>query len=92
MRARSHMNGYGVLGHSTNRLASPSSTIGEYPDVVFVFITQVDWTEKMSRGSSSWPHAVDIRLWTEVNDERQQPLGRQHKEPVCAVATQDDPL
>jgi predicted ATP-dependent serine protease len=45
------------------------ATIGDYPKVVFVFVAQVDWTEKMSRGSSSWRHAVDIRLWTEVNDE-----------------------
>ncbi|MBU3741518.1 MAG: hypothetical protein FGM24_04440 [Candidatus Kapabacteria bacterium] len=40
-----------------------------FPDVVFVFVAQVDWTEKQSRGSSKWRHKVDIRLWTEASEE-----------------------
>lgn len=40
----------------------------EFPDVVFVFVAQVDWSEKHSLGSSSWRHRVDIRLWTDVDD------------------------
>lgn len=43
--------------------------IGMFPDVVFLFVAQVDWTEKHSRGSAKWRHKVDIRLWTAVDDE-----------------------
>jgi predicted ATP-dependent serine protease len=43
--------------------------LDRYPRVVFVFVAQVDWTEKQSRGSSKWRHKVDIRLWTEADDE-----------------------
>ncbi len=38
---------------------------GEFPNVIFIFVAQVDATEKRSRGSGMWPHRVDIRLWTE---------------------------
>lgn len=37
----------------------------EFPNVIFIFVAQVDATEKRSRGSGMWPHRVDIRLWTE---------------------------
>lgn len=46
--------------------------IQEFPGVTFVFIAQVDWAEKRSRGSSRWRHAVDIRLWTDVDDEHRR--------------------
>lgn len=43
--------------------------ITDFPDVVFVFVAQVDWSEKHSLGSSTWRHRVDIRLWTDVDED-----------------------
>lgn len=43
--------------------------MNEFPDVIFIFVAQVDWTEKHSLGSSTWRHRVDIRLWTEVDPD-----------------------
>ena len=45
--------------------------IEQFPNVVFLFVAQVDWTEKYSRGSSKWRHKVDIRLWTDVDEDTQ---------------------
>lgn len=52
--------------------ASEMDLIGimdRHPEVAFIFVAQVDWSERFSKGSSSWRHRVDIRIWTYADKE-----------------------
>lgn len=45
------------------------SIISQFPSVTFVFVAQANADERRSLGGAKWRHKVDIRLWTEVDDE-----------------------
>jgi predicted ATP-dependent serine protease len=46
------------------------SVINEFPNVTFCFVAQANADERRSLGGAKWRHKVDIRLWTEVDDDQ----------------------